>query len=165
VCYELNTLACELLRRAGIPAAVAVGWTFDRGQLDEPDHLWAVALLPTPEGPRWMPVDASTTRAGTPLHAGRRPPGPWRARPPRRQAPPPRTPAWMQAPARQWERGDAVPLADLVRVARYLEALAGRGPDSAGSADSADELRRRCRELLRDPERAAALLRAIRGER
>ena len=52
VCYELNVLHCELLRRVGVPAAVAVGWTLGDGALLEPDHLWAMALLPSPDGPR-----------------------------------------------------------------------------------------------------------------
>ncbi|HCF57742.1 MAG TPA: hypothetical protein DFS52_07080, partial [Myxococcales bacterium] len=79
VCYELNVLACELLRRAGVPAAVCSGWTFDRGEVTAPDHLWAIALLPSDQGPRWLPVDAASTRDGRPLHAGARAPLSWRA--------------------------------------------------------------------------------------
>ncbi|MEO1271484.1 MAG: transglutaminase-like domain-containing protein, partial [Myxococcota bacterium] len=41
VCYELNALACELMRRVGVPSAVATGWTWDEGSISEPDHLWA----------------------------------------------------------------------------------------------------------------------------
>jgi hypothetical protein len=82
VCFELGALATELLRRSGVPAAVCTGWTFDRGTVSEPDHLWSLALLPTRLGLRWLPIDASTTRQGRPLHSGPRPPGPWRAPPP-----------------------------------------------------------------------------------
>jgi len=77
VCFELGALTTELLRRSGVPAAVCTGWTFDRGALSEPDHLWSLALLPTTLGLRWMPIDASTTREGRPLHTGPRPAGPW----------------------------------------------------------------------------------------
>lgn len=160
VCYELNSLACELLRRVQIPAAVAVGWTFDRGHLDEPDHLWAMALLPTPMGPRWLPLDASTTRDGTPLHAGRRPPGPWRARSQRQNPKPPRAPSWARDTGRRHDRGapesgPARPISDLVRVVRYVETLTGQRV-----ADDS-ELTRRCRDLLGDPETAALVLRLV----
>ena len=64
VCYALNVLACELLRRVDVPAAVAVGWTMDRGQVSDPDHLWALALLPSTAGSKWFPIDSATTRDG-----------------------------------------------------------------------------------------------------
>jgi len=159
VCYELNGLACELLRRAGIPAAVAVGWTLDRGQLSEPDHLWAVALLPTAGGPRWLPVDASTTATGRPLRASR-PPGGWQVgAPAQRAAPPP--PAWDERKA--WRRrartgggsGGGHEL-ELARVVRHLEELTGER--LGGSA----EVRQCCRRLLEDAEAARALLELLR---
>ena len=143
VCYELNTLACELMRRAGVPAAIATGWTFDRGQVDEPDHLWAMALLETEEGPRWMPVDASTTRQGRPIHARPRSGG---VQPPKAApAALPKAPAWASAKAPK-AAGAAIPLTELLAVARYM-------------ADGADEaaLRDRCRALLADPAGRAAL--------
>lgn len=155
VCYELNTLACELLRRAGVPAAVAVGWTLDRGHIDEPDHLWAMALLPTNHGLRWLPLDASTTQHGQPLHAGRRPPGPWRAETRRQSAPPPRSPAWARGTERRHEQGPALPVSELVRVVRYIETLTGE------TLRDMNELRQRCRELLSDPGAASALLQAV----
>jgi transglutaminase-like putative cysteine protease len=158
VCYELNNLACELLRRVEIPAAIATGWTFDRGHLDEPDHLWALALLPTGDGPRWLPLDASTTRKGQPLHAGRRPPGPWRARTQATSGRRPATPAWAQAGARRHEDGASIPVSDLMRVIGHLETLAGRPASDRGA------LRERCRTLLADPAAAAAILRCL-GER
>lgn len=152
VCYELNSLACELIRRVGIPAAVATGWTLDRGQIDEPDHLWAVALMPTEDGMRWLPIDASTTRDGQPLHSGRRPPGPWRARQPRQRQSPPTAPSWSQTPTRTHERDTSMPISDLMRVLRHLESVAGEAPSSTG------ELRKRCRELLGDPAAARQFL-------
>jgi len=150
VCYELNMLACELLRRSGIPAAIATGWTFDRGFVDEPDHLFAMALLQTGAGPRWLPIDASTTRSGRPLHAGHRPPGPWR--PADRGAAPAPAPGHAASAARtDTSRPPRVPIGELVRVARYLEEATGR------HLGSRDDLDRACREVLRDPQRAAEL--------
>jgi hypothetical protein len=154
VCYELNTLACELLRRAGIPAAIATGWTLDRGQLAEPDHLWALALLPSDRGFRWYPIDASSTQDGRPLHAAERPAGSWRVRD-RGTAPP--SPTEPPAPPRSWRRaapGEAPPelAADLIRLLRQLEAAAGRRPSSEAA------LAKRSRELLDDPERLLELL-------
>ncbi len=149
VCYELNMLACELLRRAGIPAAIATGWTFDRGFVDEPDHLFAMALLQTADGPRWLPLDASTTQTGRPLHAGHRPPGPWR--PADRGAAPPPAPSSTTTGRAGTTRQPRVPIGELVRVARYIEDATGR------HLGSREELDRACRELLRDPERSAEL--------
>ncbi|HKE20510.1 MAG TPA: transglutaminase-like domain-containing protein, partial [Kofleriaceae bacterium] len=159
VCYELNLLACELLRRAGIPAAIATGWTLDRGFVDEPDHLFAMALLETGAGPRWLPVDASTTRAGRPLHAGHRPPGPWRATRP--GAAPPRSPALDDAGRRASTRGRdepaRAPVGELLRVARHVEDVTGR------RLGSREEILRACRALLSDPARAAELAALLGG--
>lgn len=155
VCYELNVLAVELLRRSGTPAAVATGWVFDRGQVDEPDHLWALALLGTPDGPRWMPVDASTTREGRPLRVRPRTAGRWGAKLPERALEPPRPAAWTRKAAKV--EGEALPIADLLRVARHLGKVTGESMDEA-------ELRARCRELLADPEAAAKLVAVLMGE-
>lgn len=150
VCYELNALVCELLRRAGVPAAIATGWTFDRGWIDQPDHLWAMALLTTPAGPRWLPVDASTTVDGRPLHATPRPPGPHRPRPPRQDRPEPPAVAWSDAAAPR--SSEAAPLRDLLRVIRHAERL--------GAAPKRSEAERlaAARRLLTDPAQARALL-------
>ncbi|MFN3201075.1 MAG: sacsin N-terminal ATP-binding-like domain-containing protein [Bradymonadia bacterium] len=144
ICYELNTLACELLRRSGIPAALATGWTFDRGQVDEPDHLWAMALLDSPWGPRWMPVDASTTRSGRPIHA--RPRSAGIAPPEQRPEALPETPSWA-AVARGQRHGPTVPLNALLAVARHV---------SEGKLDEATA-RARCQVILADPDARAAL--------
>lgn len=156
VCYELGVLCCELLRRVEVPAAVATGWTFDRGRLDEPDHLWAMALLPSDLGPRWLPLDASTTREGRPLHASDRPAGPWRAKAPRGAGKIPGDPRWSgQGTGPTVDT--SLPLPDLLRVARHVERLTG-----ASGLDEA-ALRRRCRALLDDPEKARALLELLRA--
>jgi hypothetical protein len=148
VCYELNALVCEMLRRAGVQAGVATGWTFDRGYIDEPDHLWAMALVQTSAGPRWLPVDASTTQSGRPLHAAHRPPGPWRAD--KRKARPLQEPKWdtteLDTPS-----VESLPLGDLLRVARYLESATGRHLGSRG------EILAACREILSDTGRREAL--------
>ncbi len=162
VCYELNVMACELLRRSGVPAVVTTGWTFDRGHLDEPDHLWAMALVPAGDGPRWLPIDASTTREGRPLHVGRRPPGSWGApaaaqRSSSPPSPPPPAPAWAEATQTRRFEPDPVPIGDLVRVLRHLEEVTG---EALGDSQT---LRERGRELLGDPARARELVTFLRG--
>lgn len=146
VCFELGVLMVELLRRASVPAAVCTGWTFDRGTVSEPDHLWALALLPSPEGLRWLPVDASSTASGRPLHTGPRPKGPWVA--PRRER------LSLDAGAledkrpsrRRWDQKP-----DLAeRLAQVLAEIAGEEPLA--------QLDARCRRLLDDPEERARLL-------
>jgi hypothetical protein len=157
VCYELNVLTCELLRRAGVGAAIATGWVLDRGSIDEPDHLWALALLPTTEGFRFLSVDASTTERGQPLRVPHRPPGPWRAPPVPRGKTIDATPEWLSmdraAPQRRARR---LPTTDLVRVARHVEIITGE------RIASEKELRDRCRALLADPEHARRLLELLR---
>lgn len=98
VCYELNSLTCELLRRAGIPAGIATGWVFAGGALSEPDHLWAIAFLETDHGePVWLPIDASTTVDGRALRVPHRPPV--RARAPSPTATErPKSPRWERPP-------------------------------------------------------------------
>ena len=93
VCYELGVMACEMLRRVGIPAAIGQGWVWEGGQLAAPDHLWAMALLPTDHGLRWAPIDPAT-RDGQALRVSQRPPGDWEPplAPKDQAAPPP--PAW-----------------------------------------------------------------------
>ena len=64
ICYELNTLVVELLRHLGVPAMVATGWVLDRGVVDRPDHLFALALLGSAEGDCFVPLDAATGPQG-----------------------------------------------------------------------------------------------------
>jgi transglutaminase-like putative cysteine protease len=151
VCYELNTLACELLRRAGVPSAIATGWVLSGGALSEPDHLWAIALLQDARGaPLWLPIDASTTRDGRPLRVPARPPGRFRT---------PRTHRANAPPAPDWERSidrprrskkKKPPLAELGRVLRYLAQLSGEELDPELRADIA--------RALEDPSLAKRLL-------
>ncbi|MCB9617943.1 MAG: transglutaminase domain-containing protein [Sandaracinus sp.] len=110
VCYELNALACELLRRVGIPAGLASGWVLDGGSASEPDHLWALAFLVDARGrAAWVPIDASSTEDGRPLQVPRRPPVPFRApADPGARAPRPTTPRLelgRDGPSRGAERG------------------------------------------------------------
>ncbi len=158
VCYELNVLACELLRRAGVPAAICTGWTFDRGEVTAPDHLWAIALLPSDQGPRWLPVDAASTRDGRPLHAGARAPLSWRALLPKGGRSLPERAAWWQEGDKRGRRfGKLPPTAELVRVAHHVEELTGE------KIASHEQLRRRCLALLEDPETARRLVELLRG--
>ena len=157
VCYELNAMACELLRRAGLPAAVATGWTFDRGYIDEPDHMWAMALLATEDGPRWLPIDASTTREGRPLHVGRRPPGPWRVPAGRSRSVPPPSPSWESSQDVRSYEPEAVPLGDLMRVVRYLEQVTGQ------DLGDTERVRALCRQILHDAGTGRGLLDLVRA--
>lgn len=76
ICYELNTVLLELLRHLGIPSLIATCWVLE-GRADRPDHLIALALLPSPDGPVLLPLDASTGPQGSPLRPlGRREPPP-----------------------------------------------------------------------------------------
>lgn len=182
VCYELGALACELLRRAGIPAGVAQGWTWESGQVAEPDHLWAMALLPSDVGPRWLPIDASTTRDGRPLRVGQRPDAGWRPEPPEQPEPPPESPEWAQSERGSWlgegspgrpsglPQGGArqrptrrpkrpkqearPPIGQLMRVVRHLAEVSGERVD-------AETLQARCKALLADPEAARRALESL----
>jgi hypothetical protein len=115
-----------------------------------------MALLDTPDGLRWLPIDASTTREGRPLHVGRRPPGPWRAPADRgRSAPPP--PSWDRGRDVRRYEPEAVPLGDLVRVVRYLEQLTGQ---ALGDGAQVREL---CRQILQDAGTGRGLLDLVRA--
>ena len=153
VCYELNTLACELLRRAGIPAAIATGWVLDRGHVSEPDHLWALALLEDASGLVWVPIDASTTREGRPLRVPHRPPTRFRA-PRADSARAPRAPRWEATKPPPKPKKKRPPRAELLRVLRHLEKLAGRPLDEPERA----QLER----ALTDPSAAKSLLERLR---
>jgi Transglutaminase-like superfamily len=106
VCHELNSVTCELLRRASIPAGIATGWVFTGGGLSEPDHLWVNVFLEGPRGePIWVPIDASTTARGRPLRVARRPQVRTKRLASKRQAPP-REPGWASSePMRRTARG------------------------------------------------------------
>jgi hypothetical protein len=162
VCYELNVLACELMRRAGVPAAIATGWVLDGGSLSEADHLWCVALLEDARGASlWVPIDASSTRDGRPLRVPKRPPV--RVRVPKdRRAKAPNPVRWDIGSGRSRGRGQVgssarsrksrtrVPRAELLRVIRHLEKTTGRTLEANEKS--------RVQRALDDPQEAAALL-------
>ena len=190
VCYELGVLACELMRRAGVPAAVSSGWTWEAGTVADPDHLWAMALLPSDVGPRWLPIDPSTTRDGRPLRVGRRPAGPWRADTPAQTTPPPEEAEDLDRPRsapREQRRGRG----GAPRGPRGPSGAAGRGQrqhrqrpagsprkrkrppigelmrvirhlsELSGEPVDSDNLIARCRALLEDPGAAREVLEAF----
>jgi hypothetical protein len=152
---------------------------FESGQVSEPDHLWAIAQLPSDRGPRWMPVDArppATASRCTP-RAGRRAVAA-QARP--RSASAAQGAALKEAPSTRFRRASrraapaaaptatpttttpratptAIPAGDLVRVARHLAQLTGERLEREG------ELRRRCLKLLQDPALGRRLLELLRG--
>ncbi|MEO1269112.1 MAG: hypothetical protein AAFX99_13505, partial [Myxococcota bacterium] len=64
VCYELNVLVVELLRHLEVPALVATGWLLNDGLIDRPDHLFALAIVPSVAGPTLLPLDAATGPQG-----------------------------------------------------------------------------------------------------
>lgn len=166
VCYELNTLAVELMRRAGLPAAVATGWVLRGGEIADPDHLWALVLLRSARGRDvWVPIDASSTRSGRPLQISRRPAG---------SLPRPRRDRRTRAPAaprldlgghgrgespggrsKRPKRGRKTPRAELLALVRHLERVTGE--------TITDAERDALRDALGDKDAARALLARLRG--
>ncbi|HEU4535847.1 MAG TPA: hypothetical protein VFS00_17100, partial [Polyangiaceae bacterium] len=127
-------------------------------QVDEPDHLWALALLPSDLGLRWMPLDASSTRQGVPLRVAARPRGPFRAHAPDDRVALPPPPPWAAQQPRPAAADALPPLGELARVARYLARQQGTGALDEGT------LRRRLQALLDDPAGRRRLLAVLRGE-
>jgi len=64
VCYELNVLLVELLRRLDVPAVTATGWVLSGGIIDLPDHLFALAVVPSAQGACLLTLDAAATDQG-----------------------------------------------------------------------------------------------------
>jgi hypothetical protein len=62
VCLELSAILVEMLRRARIPAVLASAWMLDQGLIHHPDHAIAMALLPSAQGPVWIPLEPSVNR-------------------------------------------------------------------------------------------------------
>lgn len=181
VCHELNSLTCELLRRASIPAGIATGWVFSGGALSEPDHLWVNVFLEGPRGePIWIPIDASTTLSGRPLRVARRPPV-RAANVASKRHTPPQQPKWAsskperrraggqesssargsssgrrqrRAPSTKKERRP--PRAELRRLVHYLERRTGR--------EVTVEEKRKLEEALQDPRGMEELLERLRGK-
>ncbi|MCB9713009.1 MAG: transglutaminase domain-containing protein [Myxococcales bacterium] len=180
VCYELNTLVVELLRHLGIPAMVANGWMLDEGFADRPDHLFALAVVPSAAGTCLIPLEASTGPRGPvrPL-AGAAPPDVSLAPHARPTIADPGG-GWSGAVLPGPEREVAVDehvhtlhrllraeldreLAALRRVIRIAEAA--RGQDvSLSLGDDVTSLRQRAIQLLGDPARLPPMLAVIRGD-
>jgi hypothetical protein len=78
VCHGLNILIAEMLRQVGIPSAIATCWVLDEGYLSRPDHLIALALLPTEGGFAALPLDGAVNNQGRVLHSAS-PPAPAQA--------------------------------------------------------------------------------------
>ena len=175
VCHELNSLTCELLRRASIPAGIATGWVFTGGSLSEPDHLWVNVFLEGPRGePIWVPIDASTTVRGRPLRVARRPPVRAKKVVAKRRAPP-KQPKWASSkPVRRTAGGQGgsisnrrrrgpstkkerrPPRAELRRLVHYLERRTGRKVTV--------EEKRELEAALQDPRGMVELLERLCGK-
>ncbi len=156
VCYELNTLLCELLRRLEVPAAIASGWVFDHGEISDPDHLWCIGLFAGSDGGVvHFPLDASTTESGRPLTIRVRPRGGFRTPRGRGQAPDEwrrKKKAKSTKPTKRKRPGRKrrLPASELFRLLGHLERISGER--------LSDEERARFEQALSDPERAKALL-------
>ncbi|MCK6513196.1 hypothetical protein L6R29_24975, partial [Myxococcota bacterium] len=74
VCHGLNLLIAEMLRQVGIPSAIATCWVLDQGFLSRPDHLIALALLPTEGGLTALPLDGAVNHQDRVLHSASPPP-------------------------------------------------------------------------------------------
>ncbi|MCH9687034.1 MAG: transglutaminase-like domain-containing protein [Deltaproteobacteria bacterium] len=182
VCYELNVLVVELCRHLGLPAVVATGWMLDEGFAARPDHLFALALVPTVAGTCLLPLDASTGPGGhvRPL-AGAEPPTVG-VQPPARPPIPDTGGGWtgsvLAGPDREAAIEDHVheihravraeldrQRQALRRIIRIAEAAAGRQPDPATLADDdVEQLRRRALAAVGNRDRLLAMLAVIRGD-
>lgn len=182
VCYELNVMVVELCRHLGVPAMVATGWMLDEGFAARPDHMFALAVVPTVAGPTLLPLDASTGPDGhmRPL-AGAEPPE-VSVRPSPRPVIEASWGGWdssviaganepiaIEDHVRQLHRGVREQLDrerdDLRRAIAIANAAAGREPDAVAiSTADVQKLRRRALTAVGDRDRLAALLAVIRGE-
>ncbi len=182
VCYELNVLVVELLRHLGIPSLVATGWMLDEGFAARPDHLFALALVPTAAGPCLMPLDASTGPGGhvRPL-AGAHPPTVDLQPPPRQPIPMtgggwaasvlagPEREATFEEHVHEIHRDVRAQLdrerEALRRVIRIADAAAGREADPLRTDyDDVEALRRFALAAVGHRTRLSAMLAVIRGD-
>lgn len=74
ICYELNAMLCELLRHMGVPSLLGNGWVLDEGFLEQPDHVFALAVLHSLEGPCLLPLDGTSSTRGPMRQLKRRQP-------------------------------------------------------------------------------------------
>jgi len=71
ICYELSVSLCEILRHLGVPSLLASGWALDEGFAAVPDHMFALAVLASLEGPCLMPLDPAFSGDGPLRPSGR----------------------------------------------------------------------------------------------
>ncbi|MFN8610273.1 MAG: ATP-binding protein [Vulcanimicrobiota bacterium] len=166
-CYELNAMLCELLRHLGLPALLASGWILDEGFLEFPDHVFAVAVLQSADGPCLLPLDGTSSTRGPLRQAERRPP-PKNPMPSQR---PPAQPAgiWgVTGPLRQVDERDLVRseeaelLQQELTCLRQAVAMVSRRP--APERASLAELKQVLRQHLPSEEVATALVRLLAGD-
>ncbi len=181
MCYELNVLVVELLRHLGVPAMIAIGWMLDEGFADRPDHLFALAVVPSSTGPCLLPLDASTGPRGAVRPLSGAPPPAVDVVPDPRPDVPEIGGGWgtpvLAGPERDvvedehlhgMSRGLRAALDHereaLRRVLRLCEAIQGRPPAPLPAHEDLAALRRRAARALGDPARLAPLLAVIRGD-
>ncbi len=179
ICYELNAMLCELLRHLGLPSLLANGWVLDEGFLEQPDHIFAVAVLQSVDGPCLLPLDGTSSTRGPMRQLKRR-------QPPASPIPKIRPPV---APAGVWSatgtlrpvdssqlvlaQENALLEDELRRYRQAVEMVLRRqhrspSPELAAALAKPDAaalpvLRNSLRELL-GPEVSAALLRLLAGD-
>lgn len=177
VCFELNLMVVEVLRHLGIPAMAASGWVLDEGQLVEPDHLIAMAIVDSAAGPVPLPLDAAAGASG-PIHTLRREANPRGASAPTATdfgpatvtlEPPPAQGAWASVfnvraedLAQRSESLDAAQAARHRREAKLLEEAILQVCMVRGLALPDTQERADLDRLLGSPALAAALLEVLR---
>ncbi len=167
VCYELNAMLCELLRHLGLPALLASGWVLDEGFLEFPDHVFALAVLQSVDGPCLLPLDGTSSTQGPLRQMKRRTP----PNNPMAGVRPPAEPPGIWAvtgPLRQVDESQLLRTeeARLLKeeLACYREAVAlvlKRPPPPQASLA---ELQTILRQQLPSAEVAAALVRLVAGD-
>ena len=149
ICYELNVLIVELLRHADIPAFPSSGWVLDRGVAERPDHLFALAIVPSLSGPTLLPLEGACTESGEPIR-------PMATRPPPTHAPSIATPggAWNpnSTTSAHPEGGlERLRIAGrhqlLVEAIHYLRGEGSAGEGAHVAQLSAEPTEEACREL------------------
>ena len=63
-CTEHSVLLAAMLRAERIPARVCVGFVMIPGRGQMGGHMWTEAKLTTPDGPKWVPLDATLGEGG-----------------------------------------------------------------------------------------------------
>ena len=179
ICYELNAMLCELLRHLSVPSLLAYGWVLDEGFLEQPDHIFALAVLQSVDGPCLLPLDGTSSTQGPLRQLKRRQP----PASPIAKIRPPAAPAGIWSATGTLRPVDSSELVrqqesalleeELRRHRQALEMVLRRqrrspSPELAAAlarpnAASMPLLREALRELL-GPEVAAALLRLLAGD-